>query len=251
MNFLDYLLNPVNWPGDNGIWDRVLEHLVFTGLAMACAMVVAIPLGVLIGHTGRGEFLVIGLSNAARAIPTLGLLVLVVTLIGTSTAPIVFALAVLALPPILTATAEGIRGADASAVHAGRALGMTEWQVVTKVEWPLALPLIISGLRSAALQVVATATVAALTPAGGLGRLIVDGPKRDGGYPMMIAGALLVAGMAIVIDLVLGVTGWLLARRARPGQKMRPEQKRGAVPAGDRRNEQSNQPAGIAGDGAS
>lgn len=221
MNFLDYLLNAANWPGDNGIWDRVLEHLVFTGLAMACAMVIAIPIGTLIGHTGRGEFVVIGLSNAVRAIPTLGLLVLVVTLMSTGIMPIVLALGVLALPPILTATAQGIRGADTSAVHAGRALGMTEWQVIAKVEWPLALPLIISGLRSAALQVVATATVAALTPAGGLGRLIVDGPKSDGGYPMMIAGALLVAAIAIVIDLVLGVTGWLLARRARPGTRKR------------------------------
>lgn len=221
MSFLDYLLNPANWPGNHGIWDRIGEHLVFTGLAMAAALMIAIPLGVLIGHTGRGEFVVIGLSNAARAIPTLGLLVLVVTVIGTGIMPIVLALAVLALPPILTATAEGIRGADHAAVHAGRALGMSEWQVMAKVEWPLALPLIISGLRSATLQVVATATVAALTPAGGLGRLIVDGPKSDGGYPMMIAGALLVAAIAVVIDLVLGVTGWLLARRARPGRGKR------------------------------
>lgn len=219
MTFLDYLLDPANWPGDNGIWDRILEHLTFTGLAMLCAMVIAIPLGVLIGHTGRGEFLVIGLSNAARAIPTLGLLVLVVTLMNTGLFPIILALTILALPPILTATAEGVRGADTAAVHAARALGMTERQIIARVEWPLALPLIISGLRSAALQVVATATVAALTPAGGLGRLIVDGPKSNGGYPMMIAGALLVAAIAILIDLGLGVIGWLLARRARPGKR--------------------------------
>ena len=154
----------------------------------------------MIGHTGRGRFVGIGLSNAARAIPSLGLLVLVVTLLSNGIGPVVAVLAILALPPILTATAAGISGADPEAVHAARALGMTGNQIVGKVEWPLALPLVISGLRSATLQVVATATIAAYVSAGGLGRLLISG-QATANYSEMFAGAVLVAALAIVLDL--------------------------------------------------
>jgi osmoprotectant transport system permease protein len=218
MNWFAYLEDPANWYGPGGIWDLLLEHLAYTVAAVGIAAAIAIPLGILIGHTNRGSFLVIGLSNAARAIPTLGLLVLVVLLLGTGVGPIIGVLAVLALPPILTATAAGIHGADQEAVHAARALGMSEWQIVAKVEWPLALPLVISGLRSATLQVVATATVAAYSGGGGLGRLLITG-NATRNYSEMFAGALLVAGLAIVLDLLLGALGWLAGRRASPGGK--------------------------------
>jgi osmoprotectant transport system permease protein len=171
--------------------------------------------GILIGHTGRGSFLVIGLTNGARAIPSLGLLVLVVLLLGTGFSRTVLVLTLLALPAVLTATAAGVAGADREAVHAARALGMTEGQVVREVEWPLALPLILSGLRSASLQVVATASVAAFVGGGGLGRLLISG-QRSGNYPQMFAGAFLIALLAIVLDLLLGLVAWLAARRARP-----------------------------------
>lgn len=151
MNIFSYLTDPANWEGPAGIWNLLLQQLAYTAASVAIAAVIAIPLGIFIGHTGRGSFLVIGVSNAARAIPTLGLLVLVVLLLGTGVGPIIGVLAVLALPPILTATAAGIHGADPEAVHAGRALGLSERQVVSKVEWPLALPLVISGLRSSTL----------------------------------------------------------------------------------------------------
>ncbi|GAA2096010.1 ABC transporter permease [Microlunatus panaciterrae] len=218
MNLFAFLENPENWPGPNGIWARVVEHLIFTGLSVVVAALIAIPLGILIGHTGRGNFLVIGVSNAARAIPTLGLLVLVVTLLSTGTWPVVACLVVLAIPAILTATAAGIQNADREAVHAARALGMTPGQVVSKVEWPLALPLVISGLRSATLQVVATATVAAFVSSGGLGRLLINGQRLQD-YPQMFAGAVLVAALAIVLDVVLGAIGWAVGRRARPRGK--------------------------------
>jgi osmoprotectant transport system permease protein len=218
MNWFAYLEDPANWYGPGGIWDLLLEHLAYTVAAVGIAAAIAIPLGILIAHTNRGSFLVIGLSNAARAIPTLGLLVLVVLLLGTGVGPIIGVLAVLALPPILTATAAGIHGADQEAVHAARALGMSEWQIVAKVEWPLALPLVISGLRSATLQVVATATVAAYSGGGGLGRLLITG-NATRNYSEMFAGALLVAGLAIVLDLLLGALGWLAGRRASPGGK--------------------------------
>ena len=220
MNLFEYLADPANWTGPGGIWDLLLQHLGYTVASVGLAAVIAIPLGIVIGHTGRGSFLVIGLSNAARAIPTLGLLVLVVLLLGTGIGPIIGVLAILALPPVLTATAAGIRGADHEAVHAARALGMSELQVVAKVEWPLALPLVISGLRSATLQVVATATVAAYSSGQGLGRLLITG-NATRNYPEMFAGAFLVAVLAIVLDILLGGLGWLASRHASPGGRRR------------------------------
>lgn len=212
-----YLLNPANWTNpDGGILVLLAQHLAYTVFSVLLAAIVGIPCGVLIGHTGHGRFVGIGLSNAARAIPSLGLLVLVVTLLGTGVGPVVGVLAILALPPILTATAAGVSGADPEAVHAARALGMTGKQVVGKVEWPLALPLVISGLRSATLQVVATATIAAYVSAGGLGRLLFSG-QATANYAEMFAGAVLVAILAIVLDLALGLIGWLAARHTSPG----------------------------------
>jgi osmoprotectant transport system permease protein len=150
------------------------------------------------------------------------LLVLIVLLLGTGVEPIILVLAVLAVPPILTATAAGVHGADREAVHAARAMGMTAGQIVTQVELPLALPLVISGLRSATLQVVATATVAAFAAGGALGQLLISG-QRNNDYSQMFAGAVLVALLAIVMDILLGLVGWLAARRARPRSKTSPE----------------------------
>jgi osmoprotectant transport system permease protein len=202
MNVLTYLQDPANWSGSGLIPGLLLQHLGYTAAAVLIAAAIAIPLGVAIGHTGRGSFLVIGLSNGARAIPSLGLLFLAVMLLGTGAANIVVVLAILALPSILTA----------------RAVGMTEGQVVRNVEWPLALPLVVSGLRSATLQVVATATVAAFASGGGLGQLLTSGQAQND-YPQMFAGAILIAALAIVLDLLLGGLGWLAARRARPRSK--------------------------------
>ena len=214
MNYLSYLLDASKWGGDGGTGQLLLQHLAYTVAAVAIGAVIAIPLGILIGHTGRGGFLVIGLSNAARAIPSIGLLVLVVLLTGTGFGPTVLVLAVLALPAILTATAAGVAGADPDAVYAARAMGMTGGQVVSRVEWPLAVPLVISGLRSATLQVVATATVAAFAAGGGLGQLLISGQaSRD--YPQMFAGAVLIAGLAVLLDLVIGGIALLAARRVR------------------------------------
>jgi osmoprotectant transport system permease protein len=218
VNPFSYLQDGANWSGPGRILDLLLQHLGYTAAAVVLAAVVAIPLGLLIGHTGRGRVVVIGLSNAARAIPSLGLLFLAVLLLGTNAVNIVVVLAILALPAVLSATAAGVAGADREAVHAARALGMTEGQVVSKVEWPLALPLVVSGLRSATLQVVATATVAAFTSGGGLGRLLTSGQAQND-YPQRFAGAILIAALAILLDLLLGGLGRLAARRARPRSK--------------------------------
>jgi osmoprotectant transport system permease protein len=230
MNYLSYLFDATKWGGDGGTGQLLLQHLAYTAAAVVIGAVIAIPLGILIGHTGRGGFLVIGLSNAARAVPSIGLLVLVVLLTGTGFGPTVLVLAVLALPAILTATAAGVAGAEPDAVYAARALGMTGGQVVSKVEWPLALPLVVSGLRSATLQVVATATVAAFAAGGGLGQLLISGQaSRD--YPQMFAGAVLIAGLAVLLDLAIGGLGLLAARRSRPRRTTKDKTAAAAVTA--------------------
>jgi osmoprotectant transport system permease protein len=218
MNLFSYLTDPANWGPDGIITKLLVQHLYYTIAAVAIAALIAIPVGILVGHTGRGSFLVVGVSNSARAIPSLGLLILAVLALGTGKGPIIGVLAILALPSILTGTATGIGSADPEAVHAARAMGMTGGQIVGKVEWPLALPLVISGLRTATLQVVATATVAAFAAGGGLGQLLISGQASQD-YPQMFAGAVLVAALAIVFDLLLGALGWLAGRRTHPRSK--------------------------------
>lgn len=213
MNPFSFLLDPANWQGPGGILQRLAEHLTYSGISLLVAMVIAVPVGIWVGHTRRGQALASLVVNAARAIPTLGLLVLVVLLLGTGLMPVVLALAILAIPPILNGTVTGFNTADPDAVYAARAVGMSDGQVIGKVELPLAMPLIISGLRSATLQVVATATIAAMAAAGGLGRFVIDGQRRRDGYPEMLAGALLVAVLAIVLDLLWGLIGWASRRR--------------------------------------
>ncbi|HEY9291556.1 MAG TPA: ABC transporter permease [Microlunatus sp.] len=215
MSFLSYLLDPSNWTGSGGLGIRVAQHLLYSLIAVAIAAVIGIPIGMLIGHTRRGRVIVLGLANSFRAIPTLGLLILVVLLTETSWIPVVCVLGVLALPPLLTGTATGIMQADQEAVQAADGLGMSGGQVLMRVEMPLAMPLIIAGLRSATLQVIATATVAAYVPGvGGLGRTILDGiPARN--YGEVLAGAILVAVLAIVIDIVLALIGRSFSRHLR------------------------------------
>lgn len=221
MNFFDYLLDPGNWGGADGLAARIGEHLLYSAVAVLVAAVIGISIGMLIGHTRRGNFLVIALANSFRAIPTFGLLILVVLLTETGWLPVAAVLVVLALPPLLTSTATGIMQADADAVHASRALGMTAGQVLFRVELPLAMPLIIAGLRSATLQVIATATIAAYIPdVGGLGRPIMDG-LRTYDYGEVLSGAVLVALLAIVLDLLLSIWARAFNRHLRTPTRTR------------------------------
>lgn len=206
---LDWLFDPEHWSGPTGIPTRILEHLGYTGLTVLIAAVIAIPLGAIIGHTGRGTFLVAGLSNGLRALPELGLLTLLVLLTYVGLLPVVVSLVILAIPPVLAGTYAGIRNVDRSVVDAARGMGMRESKVLLQVELPNALPLIIGGVRSATLQVIATATIAAYVSLGGLGRFVIDGNNAGGGspdgYPQMAAGAIMVAVLALVIEGVLEV----------------------------------------------
>jgi osmoprotectant transport system permease protein len=200
INYFSYLLDGANWAGvDSSIPQRLLEHVAYTLVTLAISAAIALPIGLLIGHTNRGALLAINIGNAGRALPTFGLLSLMVTLIGTGTLPVLVALVALAVPPILSATYAGIRSVDPSAVNAAIGMGMRPAQVLFKAEVPMALPLIFSGLRSALLQVCATATVAAYVGFGGLGRFLIDGLSTND-YAQVFAGAVLVAILAIALD---------------------------------------------------
>jgi osmoprotectant transport system permease protein len=205
----DWLRSPANWHGSDGIPLRILQHLGYTGLALLVAALIAVPLGVAIGHYGRGGFLVVNLANAWRAIPTLGLLILMVSLIGFSVFAWLIPLVVLAIPAILVNAYEGVAGVDPATKDAARGTGMTDWQVLRKVEIPVALPLIMLGLRTGAIFVVATATIAAYIGLGGLGRYIIDGLATDN-YGEVAGGALLVVVLAVLVQGVFAGLNFLV-----------------------------------------
>lgn len=194
-----WLTDPAHWGSDPGIGDRILQHIGYTSLTLLIAGVIALPLGLWIGHTGRFRGLAIATAGALRALPTLGVLTLIVLIIGIGLMPPIFALVLLAIPPLLAGAYSGLESVDRHTIDAARSMGMTESQILWKVEVPLAAPLLIGGMRSAALQVIATATVAAYVALGGLGRYLIDGiALRD--TPRMLSGAILVILLALIVD---------------------------------------------------
>ncbi len=217
-----YLNDPFNWTRSGGILDLLVEHVRISAAAVLLGALVALPVGVLMGSTGRGGGVVVVLSNVSRAVPTLALLtVFAVTPLGFSDTATILALALFALPPMLTNTFVGFREVDRDVREAARAMGMSRGQVVTRVEFPLALPLVMTGVRTAAVQVVATATLAALVGGGGLGRIINLGFGQQN-YPVMIAGALLVAALALLTELLLVVVSAALTPGPRRWSLPRP-----------------------------
>ncbi|WP_338128747.1 ABC transporter permease [Schaalia cardiffensis] len=217
MDALVWLGEPTHWVGAASIPVRLLQHLGLTFGVVTLAALIALPLGIMIGHTGRFRFLIVATSGAARAIPTLGVLTLAGLWLGIGLAAPVLALLVLAIPPMLTATYTGIDSADPRAVDAARAIGLKEWQIIRFVELPAARTLILGGLRSTTLQVLATATLAAYTADAGLGRYLYIGLKtRD--YGQMIAGAILVVALALVLDGLWVLVSRAASRRAGDGE---------------------------------
>ncbi|WP_308164442.1 ABC transporter permease [Nonomuraea sediminis] len=206
MNYLfDFFGNPDNWSGPDGIPMRLLEHLGFSVLALVLAAVIGVPLGLLIGHTGRGSVVIVVAANLARALPTLGLLVLLVLLLGTGSIwPVLIPLVALSVPPILVNTFEGIRGADPELRDAAYGMGLRGPQVLFRVLVPVALPLIMLGLRLAAVQVVATAAVAAYVGLGGLGRYIIDGLATQD-YSQVVGGSVLIVLFALAAQAVFTI----------------------------------------------
>jgi osmoprotectant transport system permease protein len=208
---LAWIADGAHWGGPDGIDHRIVQHLLVTFAAVAIAAVLAIPLGILIGHTGRGRLVVVALAGAVRAVPTLGLLTLLGLALGIGLQAPLLALVALAFPSLLAGAYAGIEAADRGAVDAARAVGMSEWQLVTQVEIPLGADVLLGGVRAATLQVVATATLAAYISDTGLGRYLFAGLKSRH-YDEMLAGALLVAALALLLDLTMAA----LQRASRP-----------------------------------
>jgi osmoprotectant transport system permease protein len=208
-----WFLDPLHWSGPNGVPIRLLEHILVSGLAIAFGALIALPAGLAIGHTGRGERVAIAVAGLGRAVPSYALLILFVPFFGLGFSSAVPALVLLTIPPILVNTVAGLRNVDAEMVEAGRGMGMTEWQVLRDVELPPALPAIVAGLRTSAVQVVATATLAALVAGGGLGRYIVDGFAVQR-YDRLVAGAILVALLAFLTERALTLVQRRVERRA-------------------------------------
>ncbi|MEU5895055.1 MULTISPECIES: ABC transporter permease [Streptomyces] len=208
-----WLTDPAHWAGDDGIWHRLTQHLVLTVVCLLLSCLIALPVALVLGHLGKGGALAVNISNVGRAVPTFAVLVLLLlTPLGTwGDGPTVVALVLFAVPPLLTNAYVGMRGVDRGVVQAARGMGMTGRQMLWRVELPLALPLVLSGIRIAAVQLVATATIAALAGGGGLGRIITAGFNLAS-TPQVVAGAILVAVFALLVEAAFEV-----AERFAPG----------------------------------
>lgn len=216
-HIFSWILDPQNWSGMGGIPHRLFEHLAISLFAVALGSVVAVPAGMLIGHKRRGELVATSFSNFGRAVPSFAILALALPLtleagLGFGFWPTVIALVFLSLPPLLTNTYVGISTIDAEVPEAARAMGLSELQILSRVELPIAAPIILSGVRTATVQVIATATLAALVAWGGLGRFIVDGFATRN-IPKVFGGAVLVALLAIAVEVTFAVAGRLAAPR--------------------------------------
>ena len=218
-----WLADPENWTGAAGIPARLGEHLQYTGLVMLIAVAIAVPVGLYVGHTGRGRVAIVALAGALRALPTLGLLTLFVLLAGIGLMPPVWALVILTVPPLLAGTYAGISSVDRNVVDAARAMGMTELQVLFRAELPNALTVMFGGFRTGVLQVIATVSVVAYINLGGLGRYLFDGLVLSD-FPQMLGGSLLIAALAIAVDLVLSLFQRLFLTPGAAGQSRRSQQ---------------------------
>ncbi|HET6318412.1 MAG TPA: ABC transporter permease subunit [Chloroflexota bacterium] len=203
-----------HWVGSDGIPNRIGEHLLLSATITLVAVAIALPIGVMFGHTGRGGFVAINIANLGRAMPSLALLALAFPLalswkLGFGFWPTFLALVPLGIPPVLTNSYVAVREVDRDVVEAARGMGLRERQVLRSVEIPIAMPIILAGIRNAAVAIVATATLGALVAGGGLGRYLVDGLARQE-YPRMFVGAVLVALLAICVEVAFGIAERLL-----------------------------------------
>lgn len=205
---LAWLVAPEHWTGADGIPTRLIEHLTISGVSLLVAVLIALPLGLFIGHTGRGALLAVNVANIGRAVPSYAVLVMILPISlrffpqsgGLDFIPTFGAMTLLAIPPIVINAYAGLREVDRELVEAARGMGMRERQILRRVELPLALPVVLGGLRTASVQVIATATLGAIVALGGLGRYIIDGIARRE-YDRMVAGVILVAALAIAVEL--------------------------------------------------
>ncbi|MFZ3554622.1 ABC transporter permease [Streptomyces sp. BH055] len=216
----NWLADSAHWAGDNGVWHRLAQHVTLTVVCLVISCLIALPIALVLGHLGKGGALAVNIANVGRAVPTFAVLVLLLlTPLGQySEGPTVVALVLFAVPPLLTNAYVGMRGVDREVVRAARGMGMTGRQMLLRVEAPLALPMILNGVRIAAVQLVATATIAAIAGGGGLGRIITAGFNLAS-TPQVVAGAVLVAVFALIVEGLFELAerfgpGWLRGRRA-------------------------------------
>jgi osmoprotectant transport system permease protein len=207
-----WVTDPAQWQGPDGIPTRLGEQIHLSVESVVIGALIALPVGIVLGHYGRFGNLAINISNVGRAIPSFAILVIAFQIFGLGDVPIVIALTALAVPPMVTNSYVALREVDPDVKDAARGMGYRELPQLLRVELPLAVPLIMAGVRTSAVQVVATATLAALIAGGGLGRYIVDGLARDD-YPRLLAGALLVAALALATELLLAGLQRLLVPR--------------------------------------
>lgn len=203
-----WFTDPAHYQGSDAVQTRLVEHLELSALAVLVGVLVALPVGLWLGHTGRLAFVAVNVANIGRALPSLALLALALPIafalgLGLGFWPTLFAMIPLAMPPILTNAFVAVRNVDRDVTEAARGMGLGESGILRRVELPLALPLILAGIRTASVNVVATATLGALVAGGGLGRYIVDGLGLQE-YDRLFAGALLVALLAIAVEVALG-----------------------------------------------
>ncbi|MFD7484751.1 MULTISPECIES: ABC transporter permease [Streptomyces] len=212
----DWLSDPAHWSGDDGVWHRLAQHLVLTVVCLVISCLIALPVALVLGHLGRGGALAVNISNIGRAVPTFAVLVLLLlTPLGKwGAGPTVVALVLFAVPPLLTNAYVGMREVDRSVVSSARGMGMTGRQMLFHVELPLSLPMVMNGVRIAAVQLVATATIAALAGGGGLGRIITAGFNLAS-TPQVLAGAILVAVFALIVEGIFEIAERLAPRWAR------------------------------------
>lgn len=202
INVWRWFADPVQWSGPDGIPQRLWEHLQISAESVAIGALIALPLGIALGHYGRFGNLAINISNVGRAVPSFALLVIAFQIFGLGNLPIIISLAALAIPPMVTNSYVALREVDPDVKDAARGMGYRELAQLLRVELPLAVPLVMAGIRTSAVQVVATATLAALIAGGGLGRFVIDGLAQQN-YVMLFAGALLVGLLAMATELSL------------------------------------------------
>ena len=207
-----WFADPTNWQGPNGVPTRLVEHVQLSAESVLIGALIALPVGIVLGHYGRFGNLAINISNAGRAVPSFGILVIAFLIFGLGDLPVILALTALAIPPMITNSYVALRDVDPDVKEAARGMGYRELAQLLRVELPLAVPLIMAGIRSSAVQVVATATLAALIAGGGFGRYIVDGFAQLN-YAMTIAGAILVALLAFATEVGLSGLERLLVPR--------------------------------------
>jgi osmoprotectant transport system permease protein len=212
LKVLDWFLDPVHWSGPDGIPIRLVQHIQLSAESVVIGALLALPAGILLGHYGRFGNLAINISNVGRAVPSFGLLVISFQLFGLGDLPIIISLTALAIPPMVTNSYVALREVDADIKEAARGMGYREFAQILRVELPLAVPLIMAGVRTSAVQVVATATLAALIAGGGFGRYVIDGLAQQD-YTKLVAGAILVALLALATELALGGAERLLVPR--------------------------------------